>query len=457
MKYCYSLALLATVSFICFAPHAAMAKKNKGPDPILKKAIEDSAKIEPMPLEEEDALLIQEPEPAPVEEVVAEPMAEPVDDGPGYKVGMFRFLPALGLQSGFDSNIYTTNTDEESGYFMQVLPSLEIDLEDSDHDLTLSASYDYKEFIDEPQEDRRNYSVALDGRARLNDMIAFPVHASWTESHEEREDDLLLQIPDEPIGYEVLRLGGGVEVKPGRLGLKALADYTDTSYDDGTARAGGASIIRSDADHDIIAGIGEISFDVTDSITPYIAGRYAERDYDRNNFQSGSFSGPNRSSDEWNAVIGTRFTFKSLKTDIFVGYTDFDYDDDAISDVTDIIAGLDLSWDLTQTMNLGIGFNRYVFEDDEVVTPIIRTRLDAQLTELYQENWLVSFGGGYELYDFESSSREDDVFDIGVGVDYLINDRISIGGMYEYQDRESDITGLDFDRHIAMVRINGKL
>lgn len=430
----YTFVLLSTVCALAVSTGAADAKKSKGPDPMIEQAIKESAQVPEAPM------VI---EPVPVEEVKAASRLE--------------FLPSFGLKSGYESNIYRTDGNEEDDFFIQALPSVQIKLVDSEHEAALSANYEYKTYIDNSDEEEHNYSVAFDGRGHIAQGASVPLHISWTSAHENRTEDLLQDVPDEPLGYELFKAKGGLELKPGPFGFAFLGDYLSKTHDNGTGLTSGNNLIRDDADHQIIAGETEASYDINEIVTAYIGGRYGKRIYERNNYTGGAYTGVSRDSREWNAVAGTRLTFKNLSTQMYVGYTDFAYEDNGVTDIDGIIGGLDLDWNISDVTDIVVGFNRYVHEDDEVVNPIMRSRFDTKLRHALSDKWSVHIGGAYEMLDFEGSNREDDLYSAGIGTDYSITDRISLGLAYEYENRESDVNGLDFDNHIALIRANGKL
>ncbi len=453
MSYRFVLGLLVSASFISFGAGDALAKKGKGPDAMIEKAIQDSAQmpedmsipiIEPAKLTQED---IASPEPEPM-----------VDNEAGFKAGPLRFLPSLGLSSGYDSNIYTTEDDEVDDYFTQVKPELSIVLEDSPHEAALTLKSDYKAYWDESDEDRHNFGAHFKSEIALSDVLSVPLAASWERTHEERKDDLDVQLSEEPLENDDWMVSGGLRIKPGALGATILGSYQDQSYEDGIAKNGGGRIVRGDADREITAGELTIDYDVSGTATALLSGRYEDRQYDQNSFEAGAYTGSNRTSEAWSAKVGMKLAYKDLKTEFYLGYADFNYDDNGVEDIQDFIASLDLHWNITDTTDIALGFNRYVFEDIEVVDPIIRNRVQAEVTQILLDDWKVSLGGGYEFMDFEGASgREDDLFDAGIGLDYMLTDRVSVGAAYEYENRDSNTTGLDYDRHIAMLRMNGKL
>jgi len=81
------------------------------------------------------------------------------------------------------------------------------------------------------------------------------------------------------------------------------------------------------------------------------------------------------------------------------------------------------------------------------------TRLDARLTYLLMGklNWILT--GSIQNSDYETSTREDDRWQISLGADYLINESFSFGLEGGVEERDSNTAGKDFDNDYFMVNV----
>jgi len=78
-------------------------------------------------------------------------------------------------------------------------------------------------------------------------------------------------------------------------------------------------------------------------------------------------------------------------------------------------------------------------------------RFDAKFTYLLMDkiNWTLA--GSFQNSDYETSSRNDDRYQVSLGADYLINDFFSLGLSGGLEDRDSNEAGKDFDNKYVML------
>jgi opacity protein-like surface antigen len=82
----------------------------------------------------------------------------------------------------------------------------------------------------------------------------------------------------------------------------------------------------------------------------------------------------------------------------------------------------------------------------------------------FRPNIKVTAGIAYAIDDYKKApgavgvpSRSDDYFAFEIGVRYLPTENFFIGPSYRFTDRNSNISGNDFSRHIIALRVGARL
>ena len=145
---------------------------------------------------------------------------------------------------------------------------------------------------------------------------------------------------------------------------------------------------------------------------------------------------------------------------VYVGYLSQIFAVSSLGSVSTPDAGGRLIWNVTrlttltfngirtfQTSNPGIGTTGAGYLDSAVTVSVDH--------ELWH-NLLLSANAGYENDAYQSVSRTDDVFSAGVGIKYLLNRNLYLGGSYSYQQRASSGTtpGAPYMQSIVMLRLS---
>ena len=438
---------------LCLSVPAAMAASPAKTDPMIKAAIEETAETPaPMPA--------AEPETVDVQQLLQSDEQQPdmTQSAAVETKSAFRVTPSLTLQERYDDNIFAENTNTNDDYVTTITPAVEIGWEGDQSHAVLNAEYSYNHYADHDDLEHHDFTLATQGAIGINSALSIPFAASIAQTHEDYADDLTRQIAKTPIKQQTIDTKAGLKFKPGRFGLELGGQYIQDEFDDETDLAGTTQIIRSDADRETHLGFLGLDFDVSESVTLIAKGEYGTRDYDSNNYQSGSYSGPQRDSDIWNALAGFRFApSKQLSGEFLVGYQSYDYDDVTLSDADDMIGTLRITWNATQDTTIGFLAARKMFEDDELVNAITQDSAGLSLSHALGDHWVVGADGQYALLEFEGLSREDTIYSGGLSLDYQINDNFTLGAAYEYSTRDSDTNTLEYDRNQVMLRAKGQL
>lgn len=437
-----------TMFFLALIPHAYAAGTGKV-DSLLQQAIKESAQTKPEPKKE-----ISQKEPA----VIAKPVVQQQkpESSIGFRLGGFRLIPQLSVTRTYDDNIFAQQSNEQDDYITHIIPSFRMNLEDSAHDVEIAAHYEQEIYDDLNDNDQQNFGGHIKARLNASKGLSLPISISYLQSHEDRVDDLTLQLSKDPLRYDDFAVSGGFAYKPDRLGIEVLGHYQKQRFEDGFTAAD-AAVIRSDADRDIVTGEVKLSYDTSNRSTIMLSGSWGERDYQKNNFQGGGFNGPDRTSEIYTAMAGWKLDLNDVSISLNAGYADHDYDAGAINDQEEIVADTAIRFNLNDHVVFNMSYIRDVYEDEEIIQPIIRNNFETGVDIDVNEKLLLGLKATYGDWDFDGLNRQDEIITGGINLDYLLNQNISMGLEYMVGTRDSDAANLDYDRNVVMARLSGRL
>ena len=369
----------------------------------------------------------------------------------------FQIYPLLRVTERYDSNIFATENNEESDFVTIINPSVLVRKNVGRHHFGFVLDADAKKFAKNSDADNINFKTRLNGVLEARHDITFPFEVSYTVGHEKRGQNLSANFTTEPIEFRTFGSAFGITYNPNRLALSLVGRYNHVEFDDGKNSAG-QTVIRSDADRSLMEVEARAAYDILPNYKPFVSVSYTNTDYENGDFQNGSFSGPERDSQSVSLLAGWDFAYKGLVEGYLgAGYGRRNYDSNAIEDVNSARVAGNISWNMTKKATLNLALRREIAEDNQILNAAVLTQGRLKLDYEFLHNLFLDAFVDKALADFQESSREDEVFSLGTGLRYVINPRYSVSGHYDFKARESNVPGLDFDRHQLMLRFNARL
>lgn len=371
----------------------------------------------------------------------------------GVRLGGFFLLPALSVQESYNSNIFATNTNEQSDFITSIEPKVDLRSNWNNHALNLHADTRIVRFADHDNEDFEDYTLATDGRLDVQRDFRLFGGAGYRVRHEQRSSPND-QGGSEPTEYDVLGLNLGVEKQFNRVSTRLDAKRDTYSYDS-VRTSGGTTIDQGDRDRDQTEIALRTGYEFTPLREVYLLGAYNFREYDRATDRNGF----RRDSDGYTIAVGTEYDLTGVTfLDAFVGYTVQDYDDARLQELKGWTAGAKLTWNVTRLTTLTGTLSREVEETIlNNASGYFATRAEIRADHELLRNLLLNASLGYENDEFEGISRDDDYYLAGLGAKYLMNRFLSVSGGYGYRTRNSNAANADFDENVVFLRLTGQL
>jgi len=368
----------------------------------------------------------------------------------------FELFPLLKTTATIDDNIYATDNDTESDFITTINPSIFVRKEYRRHNFGFLAEADYNKYFENTDEDTLNFKTRFNALLEARHNLTFPFEVSYRQAHEGRGQNFSTNFSVEPIQYNVFGTAFGFNYNPNRLEVAVLGRYSDLSFEDGENRLG-TDVVRRDADRSAAEIEASVSYDIAPNHRPFASVSVTDVDYKRGDFQSGSFSGPQRDNKGVNVMAGWELAYKGLVEGfVSAGYGTRDYSDSSIKDVDSVQLSSDISWNVTKRATLNLALNRTIAEDNQVLNAAVVSHGRLKLDYEVLHNAFFNAFAERAMLDFQDSSREDDIMGLGFGMRYVLNPRYSVSGDYRFRMRDSNAAGLDYDRHQFMVRLNSR-
>lgn len=370
--------------------------------------------------------------------------ARPGFDPIGFDMGGFRLFPSLTMGVGFDDNVTAANTGEVESVTVSPIGQVDLVSEWSRHFLGLNLKSDNIYYTDDSlnEEDKNDFEVTASGRLDVLSSTRIDANISYGMLTEDRGSANTPGSAAEPVDFDRFDASIGIGHRFNRLGLGVGFRYTDFDYDDVSAVGGGMDIDQDVRDRRVVQYRAEAGYEFSPGYEALLRGTYNDRQYDII-----PSMGSNRDSDGYEIGGGLRFELTNLIAgEVFVGYLEQDYE--ALADIDGVSYGVDLEWYLTQLTTVSVYGKREIEETTGTgVSGYLTTRAGANVDHELLRNLILSAGFGWENNDYEGSTRDDDILTGTLGAEYLMNRNIHFAFGYTYKDRDSSVTGLDYDRN----------
>lgn len=372
----------------------------------------------------------------------------------GVRLGSFVLRPSLTVSETYDSNVFASNTGEVSDFVTEVNPNVVFESDWANHSLRLEADLEQSLHTSEDSEDSTDWSVGLSGRVDVlnnTQLRAGVLYGSLTEDRGEPED---IGAAAEPTDYSLFEVSAGVTQRFNRVLFDVGAEYSELDFDD-TPLIGGGFDENDDRDRSALEIAVEVGYELVADTIVFLRGTYNERDYDLDT----PAVAVNRDSDGYEIVAGASFELGSLATgEVFAGYQEQSFDDPSFAPVSGVAYGASVDWYVTPLTTLRFSADTAIEDTTSGGASAFESQtVGVGVDHEFLRNLVASLDVEYTEEDFASSARKDEIYEVEVGIDYLIDQIFSIGVFAGYDERDSSIAGDSFSREIFGVRLRSAL
>jgi hypothetical protein len=356
----------------------------------------------------------------------------------------------LSLNGGFgsDSNVFRQEDATSDTYFV-VAPRAELQSNWSRHSLNVRAWSRSTFYSKEQDENTTDWGVEASGAVDVLRALRLSLDAGHRNVHEERSSPDLPGFAKKPTEIDSTTVSAQVTYQPNRLGVSFGGSFTTLDYHS-VPLIGGGTLNNDDRDRDVAVGNARVFYEFSPGYTAFISGAYESRNFDLTVDRSGF----DRDSHGYRIDAGLAMMLGHLvHGQVFAGFLNQTYKA-PLPDVSGFDFGARLDWYFTQKTTIRLDAARTINDttlagasasDDKSV----RIGVDHEL--LY--NVILHAYAGYLESSFDGIAREDEYASAGAGGDYLINRYARLNLSYDFQQRDSNVLGQDFDDHRFLVSL----
>ncbi len=386
--------------------------------------------------------------------------SRPEYDALGVPAGGFTLFPSLSVAIGSDDNLFATEGFEVSDTFGSLHPEMILQSNWSRHQLVFDA-YARSTYYDEnPDEDQVEWGAGLKGRIDASRSSILSADGRFDNLAEARGSIDAVGLAAEPVLYDMATGSLSFSQRLNRFSFSLGGRLTTFDYDD-LASLGGGMIDQDFRDRSVAVTIATAKYEFSAGSNVVLQAEINSRDYDLEPGDAGFVPGLNfdRDSTGYNVKGGLEFGVTNLVNGkIMIGYLEQDYDDVAFTAVEGASFSAELKWSISGLTDLRFEGGRSAEDTTSALAGgRLATAYGAAIDHEFRRNVIATVEASHTNYDFEGSSRDDDIARAGAGVRYLVNRRMSLGLGYEYSDRSSNVVGVDHARHVVQLNYRVQL
>ncbi|MEQ8968457.1 MAG: outer membrane beta-barrel protein [Azospirillaceae bacterium] len=363
-------------------------------------------------------------------------------DPRGIPLDGFLFLPRMTITEEYDTNVFATNDDEDSDFVTVFRPEITARSRWSRHSLSFNAYFQGERYLDFDDENANDYGFSTDGRLDVTRRDTIGLGAAYIRRTEGRTD------PDQ---------GGGDR--------NQVDEYVfDASYRHEFNR------IAVDLDSEVafLNFIGDDLADrdrteyrftprVTYTVSPRL-GVFAEpfvtlRDYD--NLDD---DGSEQDSTTTGILFGADIDLGGiLFGEVGAGVFYDTFEDDAEEDEFGFALDGELDWNVTDLTTVTFQANSGSEATDVAgASSLFTLGAGVRVEHELRRNILLDADVSAQFEDFQGSTREDDVYEAGLGIEYLVNRNFAVFAGYDFFMRSSSVETEDFSKNVVSVGVRGQ-
>ena len=385
--------------------------------------------------------------------------ARPDYDRQGVRVGDWLIYPQADLTETWDSNIFATQTDDDSDLYTTLSPSISAQSDWGRHYLSFNADGSFKWYTTHSSENVNNASANVTGRYDIERGSYFIGDAGYALQHEDRASPDATANAKVPTQYSVTGAYLGYVREEGRFGVNVDGTITSYSYVNNSTTTG-QTIIENDRSRIEYVGSVKGSYEILPQL-PYkvfVRGVGDMRKY--NAVDSGQFLltpgvSARRDSHGWEVDAGISMEITRLITaELYAGWLEQDYESTLFPSPSGPAFGGNLIWNPTPLDSVKASASQSIAETDIVgASSSTETNFELTLQHELLRNVILVANGGYIHDKYNGISRVDDTFGGNLGARYLFNRYLRAYADAQYSSRSSNQPGGGYDRIQATVGI----
>jgi len=355
------------------------------------------------------------------------------------------FYPNLALDLVLDDNIRRTEDNEVEDWYVRVRPKLEWVMAMARHELVLSAEIDSWRYAKESNEDAFDRYFLGELKLDVSRMLDINLVAGYSRSHTLRGHDPSAASVD-PNLWKTWGVSGEAIYgrRANKMQLSLLVDHQEIEFlnNDLEGRNHDQDTIQGTVFYNwgpktqLLFKVSRVEFDYDKKYDPIAPGG-AELDSSEMGYHVGV---------NWDATYKTSGEFR-------IGMTEKDMDDSRLKKFRGLTTALNLVWRPKSYSTVDVLLERSSQETKQGLTSYV-------VSNQFSVDWMheltrrLTMETGITLeYDKWSDIRDDELLDVYLGFEYSLRRWIDVGFRYTFQNRDSNLAGLDYDSNVLLFTV----
>ncbi|CAN5360907.1 outer membrane beta-barrel protein [soil metagenome] len=352
----------------------------------------------------------------------------------GVRLGSYMMYPKVQFDIGRDSNVAAAGDDELKDTLYRFSPRVDLESDWSRHSVTADVYGAFTRYADYKSENGDNYGLDLNGRMDIQRFTFLNAGVLASHEVESRTSSAAPNFSFSPSRFNSVGGYVGASHTVNRIRGTARLNVRDYSYEDVETLAG-VRVDQSDRDVTTYDLTTRVDYALSPATAVYGSVALNERSY----ANGGTTTTPNRDSSGYNAVAGLNFELSNLvRGEVGAGYLRQEFDNPLYSEISGLSANASVEYFATPLLTLGLSGSRSVSDSGIVGTAgFLTTNVQATLDYELRRNFLLNARLGRTIDEFDNVDRKNARWSGSLRGTYLVNRRVGVTALYDYQTRES--------------------
>ena len=379
----------------------------------------------------------------------------------GVHHGSFIFLPGIAYSLNYTDNIFATESNTQSGFISEIIPSISANSDWNKHALNFSAFALRSINHEFSSEDYTDWNVQADGLIDISHKSSLSLGASTGVEHVARS------APDdtrgvEPTEFDRTSVFSRYSHTTGRVVSAINLNITRKDYQDVEAIRLGMPVTLDLSDRDRTESRLKfrIGYRYIASQQVFVSLESFGRDYD----STRTLSGFDQSSTGLKFLLGSSFDYHGIILgEVAVGYRTQDYEQ-PYEDINTPVVEAEVRWNVTDLSTVNFNLRQRVQESiDLFFSGYTSTTASIGLDHELRHNLVLDLALGLTRNDYvgiDPAERTDDTYYITAGSRYRINRNLFFNVNYTHAERTSDLkfgpaqsSRFDFSQNLISLQL----
>jgi len=382
----------------------------------------------------------------------------------GIRRGSFTLFPNLIYSLNFVDNVFATESNTESSYVSEIIPSISANSDWNNHALNFRATVIDSTNNKFSSEDYTDWNLEADGIIDISRDTLLSLGAATGLQHIARS------APDdargvEPTEFDRTSFFTRYSHRSGRLVSAINLNLVRKEYQDVDAIRLGIPVTLDTSDRDRTESRLRLRTGFR-----YVGDEqvfFSLEGFDRNYDTTRNFSGLDQSSTGLEALVGASFDYHGIVLGEFaVGYRTQDYQQ-PLEDIHRPIIETSIRWNVTDLSTISFIVDHQVQESiDLVFSGYTSTSASVTLDHELRRNLLLDLSLQFtrnEYIGIDLADRNDDIYNIGAGFTYKMNRNLFFNSQFVHEERKSDFNTVlgdperfDFNRNLISFQLQAQ-